>query len=321
MVLDAEKERKLMLVTIIIPNYNCEKFIEAAIMSIIQQECSVEIIVVDDGSTDSSIVVIENLCRKYNSIHLYKFVNQGLAKSRNFGITVARGDLIIFLDSDDVFELGMIHKILAYNTSSKFEMLGFNARQIDEIGNEISSIPYFNKKYEYHQITGREYLTKTKDINFTAPAPLWCYEANFLKYQCPVFEDILHEDEHFTFVSILNASKLSFIPEIGYNYRVRAGSLTNSTNSAKRVIGICKASLYIYRDTKNMNIEKSRIASNRIRYLIKFSISVLLQDRVKNLKSIFFVILLMLYSAKFSIRVYFKEFRFKIKRIKKEIKN
>lgn len=94
---------KQPLVSIIIPVYNSEKFVEEAVLSAVNQTYkNIEIIVVNDGSTDGSQSIIEQLAAKYSSIRYFRQLNQGACVARNRGITEAKGKYIKFLDADDL---------------------------------------------------------------------------------------------------------------------------------------------------------------------------------------------------------------------------
>lgn len=89
------------MISVIIPTYNCDKYICEALDSVLHQTYSdYEIIVIDDGSTDSTRAIIEN---KYHGVRYYYVKNNGVAAARNFGILMARGELIAFLDADDIW--------------------------------------------------------------------------------------------------------------------------------------------------------------------------------------------------------------------------
>lgn len=107
-VLDSLIVRETRKVSIIIPNFNHERFLQQAIQSALNQTYSnKEVIVIDDGSTDNSIEVLENFA---NQIYWYRTQNRGSCAARNLGILKSTGDLIAFLDSDDYWEP---NKILA----------------------------------------------------------------------------------------------------------------------------------------------------------------------------------------------------------------
>lgn len=95
-------------ISVIIPVYNTEKYIDKCINSVLQQDLETEIIVVNDGSTDNSKKIIEKY--KDKIIYLEK-ENGGLSDARNYGLKYATGEYVAFLDSDDFIEKGFIFKI------------------------------------------------------------------------------------------------------------------------------------------------------------------------------------------------------------------
>lgn len=93
-----------MVLSVIIPVYNCEMFLEQAVLSILKQPSKdVEIIIVDDGSTDDSPLIADRLSNEHQNIKVFHIPNGGVSHARNFGIKKATGKFIAFLDSDDVW--------------------------------------------------------------------------------------------------------------------------------------------------------------------------------------------------------------------------
>lgn len=96
-----------MKVSIIIPAFNSENYIENCIKSIEQAEkyiINIEIIIVDDGSTDKTFVLVEKLKKKYGNIRVFHKENGGVSSARNFGLMVAQGDFVLFVDADDILD-------------------------------------------------------------------------------------------------------------------------------------------------------------------------------------------------------------------------
>ena len=88
-------------ISVIIPTYNCDRFIAQAIESVLnQKDCEYEVIVIDDGSTDRTKKIVNQYAHSIRYIHQK---NQGVAVARNRGIAEAKGELIAFLDADDYF--------------------------------------------------------------------------------------------------------------------------------------------------------------------------------------------------------------------------
>ena len=101
------------LVSIIIPVYNCEKYITICLDSLINQTYSnIEIILVNDGSNDRSEDVIREFAKNDNRIKLYNQINQGVSVARNTGLDKATGEYIMFVDADDYIELDMVDELI-----------------------------------------------------------------------------------------------------------------------------------------------------------------------------------------------------------------
>ena len=109
----------MKLISVIIPIYNTQKYLKKCIDSVESQSYNnVEIILVNDGSTDSSEKIIQPYLQRYENIKYYKKENGGLSDARNFGIDIAQGKFITFIDSDDYISLEYIeylHQILIGN--------------------------------------------------------------------------------------------------------------------------------------------------------------------------------------------------------------
>lgn len=130
------------LISIIMPAYNCEKYIEDAINSVIAQTYnSWELIVIDDGSKDNTIKIVEGLSDKDKRIRFYKNEkNLGVSETRNKGISFAKGDWIAFLDSDDMWEESKLEKqiLIANKVGAEFVFTGSSF--INENGDDYKGI-------------------------------------------------------------------------------------------------------------------------------------------------------------------------------------
>lgn len=91
-------------ISIIIPVYNVEKYIEECLISVLNQTMKeIEIICINDGSTDNSLKILNNYKNKNENIRIVNQENSGLSNARNVGLSLAKGEYIFFLDSDDFF--------------------------------------------------------------------------------------------------------------------------------------------------------------------------------------------------------------------------
>ena len=101
------------LISIIIPIFNASNFIEKTIENLIEQEVDKEIILINDGSTDNSLDVIKKIENKYRCIRVINQNNKGVSAARNSGIASAKGDYLLFIDSDDLLEKEALKKLLS----------------------------------------------------------------------------------------------------------------------------------------------------------------------------------------------------------------
>jgi len=134
------------LISIIVPVYNCEKLIEKCINSLISQTYkNIEIIIVDDGSSDKSGEICDRLAEKYNFIKVIHQENHGVGVARNVGIDAANGDYITFVDSDDLTEPEMIEEFYAssqkYNSDIVFDGLKYCDKDYNVYRTEMIQVP------------------------------------------------------------------------------------------------------------------------------------------------------------------------------------
>ena len=136
-----------MDVSVIIPVYNSEKYLSACIDSVLHQEkVSLEIILVDDGSIDSSASICDDYAQKYENIKAIHIKNSGQAVAKNKGLKYAQGNYIALTDSDDKMTPLMLHTMITAGYKHDADVVCCNYKQIDEHGN-ISHLDCTNKTY------------------------------------------------------------------------------------------------------------------------------------------------------------------------------
>lgn len=142
------------LISIIMPAYNCEKFIMEAITSVIEQTYkSWELIVIDDGSKDNTVSIIKELSNKDDRIRFYiNEENKGVSATRNRGISLANGDWIAFLDSDDMWKKDKLHKQVASLKDKKAEFIFTGSSFINELGSFYQGILEVPDKVAYKNL-------------------------------------------------------------------------------------------------------------------------------------------------------------------------
>ena len=136
-----------MDVSVIIPVYNTEKYLAACVESVLNQvNVSLEIILVDDGSTDSSACICDDFSEKYSNIKAIHIKNSGQAVAKNEGLKYAQGNYIALTDSDDKMEPLMLHKLVSAGYEHDADIVCCNYKQIDEQG-IVSHLESTNKLY------------------------------------------------------------------------------------------------------------------------------------------------------------------------------
>lgn len=148
-----------MMFSVIIPVYNVEKYITKCLKSILNQTYSdYEIIIVNDGSTDSSIKILEKYQSYISNLKIINQQNRGLGGARNTGIRYARGDYLVFLDSDDYVAQNMLETIDMYLKKYNLDIIAFDCIQVDTEGNILQNITNDEYKNYYTDLTKQQYL-------------------------------------------------------------------------------------------------------------------------------------------------------------------
>ena len=122
----------MVKISVIIPVYNSEKYLERCLKSVIYQTYeNLEIICVNDGSEDNSLEILEDFKKKDERVKIISTENKGQSHARNKGLKESSGDYVSFIDSDDWVSLSLYEKFIsALNNSEGFEIFLFNARKV-----------------------------------------------------------------------------------------------------------------------------------------------------------------------------------------------
>ena len=204
-----------MKVSIIIPIYNCEKYLPECLDSVLEQTLQeIEVVCINDGSKDSSEIILKDYARKDKRIKIIcNETNKGLSYSRNKGMDVAKGEYLIFLDSDDMF---MTNSALLelYNKAEteKADLIFFDSEMCmenEEILDEERK--RFCSKVQNEEImSGIEYfLLMQRENNIRVPVWLQFWNRSFLEATKIKFLDgALHEDYLFTYMALIKTPRV-----------------------------------------------------------------------------------------------------------------
>ncbi len=214
-----------MKLSIIIPAYNAESYLPQCLDSILaQKHQGCEVIVVDDGSTDSTAALLE----RYPDVKVVHQENHGMSTARNRGLDEARGEYILFVDSDDLLTAGALETLVAELSGE--DIIAFNAKKLHDATGEQTYHPTIR---EPKTTDGWTYFCRHRleatDIHFVC---IWqrAYRRQFLIDNNLRFADgiLRAEDDLFTTQAMLAAKTLRTITPCLYIYRIRANSITTT---------------------------------------------------------------------------------------------
>lgn len=193
---------KKVLVSYVIPVYNTEKYIEKCVESILEQNYkNIEIILVDDGSSDNSPMLLDNLKLKDNRIVVIHQKNGGVSKARNEGVKKSKGDYLCFIDSDDYIERDYTNYFLDLIMSNDYDMAVnyncFNYKNLNQVKKEKTDIISSEKVMEYiytdkinvavwNKIYKRDFIIKN---NISFDENIWYGEGMLYNIECLQYTD------------------------------------------------------------------------------------------------------------------------------------
>lgn len=223
------KEEKNIIISIIVPIYNVEKYLEECLESIRNQTyTNIEVILVNDGSTDGSKEIGERFCEQDIRFKLVTQENQGASVARNRGVKESNGDYIMFVDSDDVVKDNIVEVLLSYmktdvdiveckSTRCKEELFENNPVNIIFEGESTEAII---KSIEYKEV---KYCPFTK-----------LYRRELVE-KVPFLEGVIYEDVYTGINFLRNIRKMIVLDLNGYYYRVRPNSVMTTSFNKKNL--------------------------------------------------------------------------------------
>ena len=211
-----------MKVSIIIPIYNKEKYLSRCLDSVINQSyINIEIICINDGSTDNSFNIVKKYQKEDKRIILIEQENKGVSTARNKGIEISTGKYILFVDADDALETNAVETYLQYNN---FDLVISGFYEITEKGERKEYIP---KKRALKKENFADYIYENKNIKFICPICGKIFSNEIIKKNKLYFNNFNYgEDTHFIFQYMRNINTILILNKSLYiNYLV-ANSLS-----------------------------------------------------------------------------------------------
>ena len=242
-------------VSVIIPVYNVEDYLAECLDSVVHQTLKeIEIILVDDGSTDNSLKIMQEYKEKYSNIVVFSHENHGSGFTRNVGLQKVRGEYIQFVDSDDVLELTMLEEVYQEAVSRDADMVLFDADVICEAGQEEIAKNYNYKKSGIYPdaYSGKEMTNRLLDNgDYRSTVYMRFVKTQVIReYQITFPEGAIHEDEWFSLKSMFCCQRVVNISKQFYHRRFRENSVMTSANYAKSCVGYMKTLNYMIEEYK-----------------------------------------------------------------------
>ncbi|OCG32041.1 hypothetical protein A9G34_01895 [Gilliamella sp. Choc4-2] len=256
-------------ISIIVPVYNCDKYLKKSIDSLLNQTIdNIEIICIDDGSTDESLNILKDYASKHSHIVLLSQENQGPAIARNRGLAIAQGEYIMFCDSDDWYEPTMCEKMLET----------IRLKNVDMVMCDCNIVKY-DKSYDvrdddinYHKLNIFGYHTLTFELRHKVSSVLWnkIFKKSIIdKFNIDFPSGYYHDDVAFILQYLCSSKNLYAIDCNLYNYVFRSNSIMHQTyftpNHEKKLFDVIDAMKYFY----SKLVENNNLVGNKKLFITK----------------------------------------------------
>lgn len=237
-------EDSKIILSIGVPIYNVDKYLRKCVDSLLAQDLSsseYEIILVDDGSTDTCPLICDEYAYKHPHIRVIHQSNAGLSAARNTSITAAQGKYIMFVDSDDYVEPHVLADLLEQMERDSLDVLRYRLQYVNpqyEVYNPYKSDPFKGNDYSEEPTYGVTFLNTRMNTQ--------CYAWQFILRRdliytqlsaldsCLFTPGIYFEDTDWTPRMLCKAKRVASTKTVVYNYLVREGSITNAVNRSKQ---------------------------------------------------------------------------------------
>ena len=247
-------------VSIVIPVYNVEDYLEDCIQSVLKQSLEeIEVICINDGSTDASQEILDVFFQKDPRVKVSTHIeNSGPSVARNIGLSLAKGKYIYFLDSDDMIKKDCLEKLWKISEKYNLDICYFDANPIyqnKQMQEKYKDYSLSHKVICSEVVNGQELFYRFVTNNDWSPSvPRQFFNRQFLinsglKYE----KGILHEDELFSVLAIIKADKVFSISEKLFLRRYRENSIITSTKSCKNIQGLYRCYCKLLEELKHKN--------------------------------------------------------------------
>lgn len=224
-------------ISVVIPVYNVEKYLQECVNSVLRQTYTdFEVILVDDGSTDSGGRICDDYAQKDPRVRVIHQANGGLSVARNTGLRAAQGKYVYFLDSDDYIEDHTLEALIFLAEKESADIVFFDGYVFFDECEEDDAVSRYVRKKAYSPENGRNMLLHLleKDEYRTA-VPLMLFRTSYLLENDLWFmPGIIHEDELFTFLSYNADGRVCHCHQQLYARRIRPASIMTASGALRR---------------------------------------------------------------------------------------
>lgn len=262
-------------VSIIVPIYNVEQYVRKSVNSLLAQtEKDVEIILVDDGSTDDSGKICDEFAKIDTRVIVIHKINGGLSSARNVGVNIASSEYVLFLDGDDYLKKNTVERLLEIMKRYPSDFIQFRYKEVYE--EKMLEADYICDKeiYQVHKsIELFENLYKLGGVAASSATKLFRRE---LVVEVP-FISIQHEDEMWCTQAFEKDLTVTYIPDELYFYVMREGSIIHSPFNHK------KLDIFLVSETRIKVLEKFKLKKQvSLEYTKLFKMIISLHNEAKN---------------------------------------
>ena len=256
-------------VSIIIPVYNVDNYLSRCIESVVNQSyANIEIIIVDDGSTDGSACICDCWAMKDSRIIVVHQTNGGLSSARNAGLELAHGDYVMFVDSDDSIDTSMVERLIDRAAVNDVDIVITGVKWVDASGVCVRKDGPIDAECDARTYWDWVYPVSSDK----APLSYTCAVISCGKlYRSNIFAnerfDIgrMHEDEYILHRIVARSKRIATLSGCYYSYLQREGSITNRPRNAEQMLDATEAlylrAIYLYNDIDRARCARCLIAA------------------------------------------------------------
>ena len=265
-------DKEEIMISVIIPVFNVQEYISSCIESVLNQSFqNFEIVVVNDGSTDLSLSILEHYAEDIR-IRIITQVNQGLSSARNTGLKEASGKYILYLDGDDMLEKTALDSIVSVMEQIDPDLVLFDGKsfsnQEDLIKKSVNNTDYYLRKHDYPGLySGPELMKEMNNNNdYRQNVNMQAAKRNFLiENNLFFYPGIIHEDNLYTFMAMLKAKKIIYLRKQFYLRRLRSNSIMSNKKTFRNVYGYFISHYEGKRFLSNLQLRKDeQTAANQV---------------------------------------------------------